>query len=149
MPATQSAKSHTALDPLTHFILGPIFAINLGLAINYAVRAWPIDKGFHLWLIVLAVALLLLNIKTRVYSLRVQDRVIRLEERLRLQTILPASEIAASAALTTRQLIALPLRLRHGTPYPGPPRSGRKPRFQADQSRHRHLAPRSRPHLAS
>ena len=56
------------------------------------------------WLVVVAGALFLLNAKQRDYSLRVQDRVIRLEERLRIAALMPAVD---TRALTMRQLIAL------------------------------------------
>ena len=107
MAAQQSAASHAALDPITHFILAPILVITFGLAVFSAIHTWPRHAGTHLWWIVLAVALLLLNIKTRSYALKLQDRIIRLEERIRLTALLPPSELALAQALTTRQLIAL------------------------------------------
>jgi hypothetical protein len=55
----------------------------------------------------MALALLLLAVSARTYALRVQDRVIRLEERLRYQRLLPSDLLAASQSLTLRQIIAL------------------------------------------
>ena len=106
MPETQSAAKHTKYDPITHFVLIPVFLINFGLSIYHAMRdSTPrLGLGLDVWLIVLALALLLMAIKMRDYTLRVQDRVIRLEERLRVAALASPAE---AARLSTRQLIAL------------------------------------------
>ena len=103
MPRTQTAASHAAVDPITHFVVGPIFAINFVVAIVVAVRSHH-ALGLHLWLIVVALALFLTALKSRIYSLRVQDRLIRLEERIRIAALAPAADVSK---LSTRQLIAL------------------------------------------
>lgn len=103
MPKTQTAASHAASDTITHFVLEPIFMINFAVAIVVAVRARH-HLALHLWLIVIAVALFLMAAKMRLYSLRVQDRVIRLEERLRIAALAPSAD---ASRLSIPQLIAL------------------------------------------
>lgn len=104
MPETQSAANHTKLDPITHYVLLPIFTVNLGLAIYWAVHDPERRLGLDLWLLVVALALLLMAAKMRMYSLGVQDRVIRLEERLRVSALVSPAE---AMRLSTAQLIAL------------------------------------------
>ncbi len=104
MPETQSAANHTKYDPITHFVLIPIFLINFGLSIYWAAHDPERLLGLDVWLIVLGFALLLMVVKMRNYSLRIQDRVIRLEERLRVSALVSAAE---ALRLSTGQLIAL------------------------------------------
>jgi Family of unknown function (DUF6526) len=89
---TQTLANHTRLDPPFHFFLVPVFAIALVFSLIHFFRHFgdsDFRENFHSFLlIVLAVALLGLVFKVRLYSLKVQDRVIRLEERLRLTQLL-------------------------------------------------------------
>ncbi len=103
-PSTQSLKSHARLDPLYHFFLTWIFMANVVIAIVYAAHHFCF---YSVWLVVLAVALFLALFKLRLYPLKVQDRVIRLEERLRLQALAPPEWHAQIYRLTESQLIAL------------------------------------------
>lgn len=103
MPRTQTAASHAAVDVLTHFILGPLLFVNVVVAIVVAIHA-PHHLVLHLWLIVVSILLFLMSLKMRVYSLRIQDRLIRLEERLRIAALAPTADVKK---LTTSQLIAL------------------------------------------
>ncbi|MGI8771700.1 MAG: DUF6526 family protein [Acidobacteriaceae bacterium] len=100
----QSREHHSRLDPAFHFILLPLLVILLVASIVRAVRHPHLPS---LLLIFLIVAVFLLAFKARVYALRVQDRLIRLEERLRLATLLPADMQPGIAGLSIRQLIAL------------------------------------------
>jgi hypothetical protein len=68
------------------------------------VRAWPRAQFAHGWSILVAVALVLLLTKCRLYGLADQDRIIRLEERIRIAALVPAAE---AYKLSTAQLIAL------------------------------------------
>ena len=104
MPKAQNAANHAKYDPMTHFVLMPIFTINFGLAIYWAVHDPEHRLGLDLWLIVLAFALILVNMKMRLYSLGVQDRLIRLEERLRVSALASPAE---ASRLSKAQLIAL------------------------------------------
>lgn len=100
----QNYKNHTRLDPVFHYVLTIIFLLNLILCVVNFVRA---ETWFNGWLIIVAVGLILLLAKTRAYPLKVQDRVIRLEERLRLALLLPETLRPRIPELSERQLVAL------------------------------------------
>lgn len=102
--SSQNLKNHARLDPVYHLFLALIVIANLIIAIVHAVRHF----NFHsVWLVVLSLALFFLLLKMRQYPLKVQDRVIRLEERLRLQALAPAEWHAQIYRLNEGQLIAL------------------------------------------
>ena len=100
----QDYANHVRWDPLFHFVLQPLFLINLVFAIVQAVRNPAVST---IWNIVLAAGLVLLSLKARLYALRVQDRLIRLEERLRLTALLSEPERSRVGDLTVRQLVAI------------------------------------------
>ncbi|MDX2268739.1 MAG: DUF6526 family protein [Bryobacter sp.] len=100
----QNFKNHARLHPPFHFVLSPILLMHLVYSGYLAVTnpGWPSLEGF-----LLAVGLFLTAWFVRTYALKVQDRVIRLEERLRYREVLPADLLAESAKLTVGQMVAL------------------------------------------
>ena len=100
----QTYKNHARLLPPFHFFVLPVLLINF---LN-EVRHVYLDPSRHTgWMVVVAAALLMLGVLSRVQALTVQDRVIRLEERMRMRQILPADLHQHIEALTPRQLVAL------------------------------------------
>jgi len=100
----QNYANHARWDPLFHFFVLPVFGL---LAIAGLVHfIWR--PGLHSGLLfVVAVALASAVVKIRFYVLKVQDRVIRLEERLRLSTLCSEPLRSRIPELTESQLIAL------------------------------------------
>lgn len=107
MPQPQSLSNHTRYDPPFHFVLVPILILNLIFSIYATVHHWPWHHPLFLWWIVMSLALLVLAGVARSSAVRAQDRLIRLEERLRLTALLPSTDHALIHTLTERQLIAL------------------------------------------
>jgi len=107
----QTFANHARFDPPFHFFVLPIFGLGVILALIHFF-AHITERGLHhhvhaFLLIVLAVACLLLVLKVRFYALRVQDRVIRLEERLRLNQLLAEPLRSRIPELSEDQLIGL------------------------------------------
>jgi len=103
--AEQKFENHTRFVPAFHFFVIPMAAINFGWQIyRWKVGEFTLD-GFESML--LAAALLIGFLYARLFALRVQDRVIRLEERLRCQRLLPAGLQPRIAEFTSGQLVAL------------------------------------------
>ncbi|HEY6303354.1 MAG TPA: DUF6526 family protein [Terriglobales bacterium] len=100
----QNFSNYTRYDPLFHFFILPVFAISLLLTIVHLVRR----PGLHsAWLVVVMIAAMVAIFNIRLYALKVQDRVIRLEERLRLASLLDPALRPRIPEFTESQLIAL------------------------------------------
>jgi hypothetical protein len=100
----QTYANHARYFPLFHFFAFPI------LLINFVVSAWHVVRTptlGALWSAVVAAALAAGILAARVMALAVQDRVIRLEMRLRLQECLPPDLRARINELTRQQLVCL------------------------------------------
>ena len=100
----QSLANHTRLDPPFHLFLLPLGLVAIIVSVIILIRRPGMDS--ILWLI-LAFGFVMIAAKARSYSLKVQDRVIRLEERLRLSLLLPENLRGRIGELTESQLIAL------------------------------------------
>lgn len=100
----QMLANHVRIDPPFHYFVLPVFAISWIISLIFVVRH---PNFLHFWIVVFNTALLVAVTRFRQYALKVQDRVIRLEERLRLAALLSDSQRPQIARLTERQLIAL------------------------------------------
>ena len=98
----QSLKSHRRFYPWHHYVVVPILIINLGIEIARALKD-PVAQG---WPVMLAFGLVVFSFTSRGMALKAQDRVIRLEERLRLAQLMPGEQ-AVIDSLRPRQLVAL------------------------------------------
>ena len=107
----QTLANHTRWDPPFHFFILPIFTLGLLLSlVHFFAHITHGDMRDHIHaflLILLALALLTLMFKVRLYSLKVQDRVIRLEERLRLTQLMQEPLRSRIPELTEGQLCGL------------------------------------------
>jgi Family of unknown function (DUF6526) len=100
----QTFTNHGRIDPLFHYFVTPVLLICFIWSIVFLFHG---VTALHIWLVVFSLTALLLCFKTRSYALKVQDRVIRLEERLRLYALLADSQRARIHELTEQQLIAI------------------------------------------
>jgi hypothetical protein len=100
----QTYASHRRYLPEFHFFVLPVLMANAIAAIVAFARQ---PGGLTAWLAVVAIALALGMWTARAMALQAQNRVIRLEERLRLENLLPADLRSRVGDLSTRQLIAL------------------------------------------
>lgn len=102
---TQSFANHRRFFALFHFITVPLLVANLVIRVIYAIM----HRGARLvwWEIVVAIALICLALAARRMVLTVQDRLIRLEETLRLQRCLPDDLRGRIGELSHSQLVGL------------------------------------------
>jgi len=100
----QSFENHTRIVPAYHMVAFPILAINLLWSVYRVIRSFSADAVIGL---LLAFALVIIFLFARMFTLTVQDRVIRLEMRLRLEKLLPADLQPRIPELTLSQLVAL------------------------------------------
>ncbi len=100
----QSYSNHTRWYPPFHFFVLPV------LLINVLVSGWLLYRNpsrLGIWELIVAAALLMTAFTARLMVLAVQDRVIRLEMRLRMQHVLPTDLFARIPEVTREQCVAL------------------------------------------
>ena len=110
MPQPQTYANHRRFDPIFHFFVGPMLLLNFAFAIYATIHRWHDARPYHhthLWWIALSVVLFFMAAKTRDYSIKNQDRIIRLEEQLRLADLLDEDHLDLIDKLTMKQFIAL------------------------------------------
>ena len=101
---TQTFSSHRRFIPAFHFFALPILLINVFVV---AVQFWKDPRLINVWPVLVAIALAIGIASSRFMPLRAQDRIIRLEERTRLERLLPADLRGRIGDLTERQLVAI------------------------------------------
>ncbi len=106
--AEQNYSNHTRWYPLFHFVVMPLLALNF---LSHLVRLYMAapDSGrktLAFWTL-LSFTLILLGLASRLQALKAQDRVIRLEERLRYRDVLSPELAKRADDLRTGQIIAL------------------------------------------
>ncbi len=105
MEQQQGFKNHTKVVPTFIFFVLPVLALNFGWSLNrWRLRDFSFDGAVA---VLTAAALLWGFLLSRGFALRVQDRVIRLEEQLRYARALPADLQARAALLSLGQVLAL------------------------------------------
>jgi len=102
--SVQNFKNHAKFVPAFHFFVLPVFLLN-SVWVIFRVRfgfsfAWTVQ-------VLVAAALIAIALLARIFALKVQDRVIRLEERLRLAQILPSDLKPRIGDLSADELVGL------------------------------------------
>lgn len=108
MAQTQNYSNHTRWYPLFHFVVMPLLVLNFLSHLVRLFMAAP-DSGrktLAFWTL-LSFALILLGLTSRLQALKAQDRVIRLEEKLRYREVLSSDLASRFGDLSTSQIIAL------------------------------------------
>jgi uncharacterized membrane protein YheB (UPF0754 family) len=100
----QNYKNHAKFIPIYHFVAFPLLLANFIWAVVRASREISTDTIIALGT---AFALVVMFFVARIMALRVQDRVIRLEMRLRLREVLPIGLHPRIVDFTPDQLVAL------------------------------------------
>lgn len=101
----QNFANHTRLMPAFHFFVLPVCTLNFGWSIyRWKTAGFSVDGA--VWVLT-AAAVLVGFLCARIFALTVQDRVIRLEERLRYERLLPQDLQTRMGEFELAQLVSL------------------------------------------
>ena len=100
----QTLATHRRWIPMWHFFAIPVLVANVIVVATRLVRDPQLTNG---WAVIVAIALLVGILLSRTMPLRAQDRIIRLEERSRLERVLPSDLRGRVGELTASQLVAI------------------------------------------
>jgi uncharacterized membrane protein (DUF485 family) len=106
----QNFANHAKFVPAFHFFLAPVLLINVGVHVYQLFKTPMASASSVVWGIfgvLLAIALLVMAFLARLFALGVQDRVIRLEERIRCERLLPEDLKPRIGEFTTIQMVGL------------------------------------------
>lgn len=104
MVETQNYDNHVRWYPLVHFIISPLLLLNIIWQSVKLYQETNFDRAENL---LMAFVFLLISLAARLQALKAQDRIIRLEERLRYKEILPAELVEKAESLSLTQILAL------------------------------------------
>ena len=100
----QTLATHRRWIPMWHFFAIPVLVANVIVVATHFARDPRLING---WTVIVAIALLVGILLSRTMPLRAQDRIIRLEERSRLERVLPSDLRGRVGELTASQLVAI------------------------------------------
>lgn len=100
----QNYSNHAKFFPLFHFVAAPITMLYL---VNQLRHLWMDPNRSTAFAALVAFGIVAATFASRLMALKVQDRVIRLEMRLRMSGVLPADLQSRMHELTPAQLVAL------------------------------------------
>jgi hypothetical protein len=100
----QSYRNHAKIIPIYHYFALPVAAANAVMLVYRAITRPAVDTVMAG---LMGVALVIMFLLARVFALTVQDRVIRMEMRLRLRELLPPDLQPRLGEFTRNQLVAL------------------------------------------
>lgn len=105
MAERQNYSNHVRWVPLFHFFVLPVLLANFFTS----TFRWRVLGFSWSWLIgmLTALALFILAVLARTFALKVQDRVIRMEERQRCERLLPTELKSRIEEITPDQFVAL------------------------------------------